>query len=67
MKSNHIYSKVGKSAFQAGTQMSQLIIENVTSKRFVIGVDNKSKLCQSFKVNTNGLTCKNHVCSANLI
>ena len=63
---NPIYSKAGKSPFQAGTQMSQVVVENVTSKKFVIGVNNKSKLCQSCKVNMNGLTCKSHVCSANL-
>ena len=60
---NPIYSGIGKTPFQAGTQATHLVVENSSSRKHVISVNNKNKLCQKC-----GLTHRedNHVCSANI-
>ena len=60
---NLIRSKVGKSPFQAGTQMTQVVVENNTPKKYVISVNNKSKLCQTCKRSS---PTSNHRCTANI-
>jgi hypothetical protein len=44
---NPIYSGIGKTPFQAATQVTQLVVENSTSKKQVIAITNKNKLCQT--------------------
>lgn len=43
---NPIYSGVGKTPFQAATQMTQVVAENSTPHKHIIAVTNKSKLCK---------------------
>ena len=44
---NPVYSGVGKTPFQPATQCTQLVVENSTSRKQVVAVTNKSKLCQT--------------------
>lgn len=70
---NPIYSGAGKTPFQSGTQVTQVTVENMTPKKHVIALTNKSKLCSSRHVTT----CKSknvtlpdnhlsHTCTANI-
>ena len=64
---NPIHSGVGKTPFQAGTQVTHVTVENTTPTKKVINVVNKSKLCQKCAVNKikKGVKCA-HNCSANI-
>ena len=42
---NRIFSGVGKTPFQAGTQCTMLVAENLTSKKKIISVGTYSKIC----------------------
>lgn len=78
---NPIYSGIGKTPFQAATQVTHLIAENSTPRKQIIAVTNKNKLCQKCaidnntmkhqKTSTNAKSSKRkthtaHVCSANI-
>lgn len=58
--------------YQAGTQVVQVTTEKSTNKGFVIEINDKSKLCQTARLEENRtgrqVTCPNHEghCSANL-
>ena len=67
---NPVYSATGKSPFQSGTQVTQVTVENRTSKKFVIDITNKGMLCPK-GVRAENMTgerpCPNHKgCTATL-
>ena len=70
--SNPIYSGGGNTPFQPATQMTQVVTENSTSKKKVIAVTNKSKLCQicallnSKSTVISGKGTDSHDCTASL-
>ena len=70
--SNPIYSGGGNTPFQPATQVTQLVVENSTSKKKVIAVNNKSKLCQTCALLKSGTTVTSgmgpdcHDCTASL-
>ena len=45
MFNNPLYSGIGKTPFQPATQCSYSVVENVTSKKQVIAIENINKLC----------------------
>ena len=63
---NPVYAGVGVTPFQPATQVTQLVAENVTSKKMIIQVTNKSKLCQVCALNRSQDSGKPHQCTANL-
>ena len=69
---NPIYSGVGRTPFQAGTQVTQVVCEQTTSKKQIVWLTNKSKLCQTARLlerqTGKEVTCPHHPghCSANL-
>lgn len=61
---NQLFSGIGNTPFQAGTQATLLVAENLTKKKKIIAVGTYSKLCScSIKYPTDAH--KNH-CTANL-
>ena len=69
---NPVYSAVGRSPFQAGTQVTQVVCEQTTSRKQIVCLTNKSKLCQTARMwehrTGREVTCPDHPgeCSANL-
>ena len=69
---NRPFSTVGKSPFQAGTQMTQVTCELSTSSKKVVAVTYKNKLCHKARLQEQKtgkvVTCPNHPghCSANI-
>lgn len=64
---NKLYSGVGKTPYQAGTQCSYVVAENVTTDRQIIAIENVNKLCSKHGFHTSERpTCdlKTGVCSA---
>jgi len=45
---NKLYSGVGKTTFQAGTQCNYLVVKNITKNRQVIAMENVNKLFQTW-------------------
>lgn len=69
---NPIYSGIGKTPFQAATQVTSLIVEGSTMKKQIISCNVKSKLCANARRHERetkqSVTCPDHPrkCTANL-
>ena len=64
---NPVHSGVNNTPFQAATQVTHLVAENVTTRKKIVAVTNKSKLCKvCANHRTSGTKPPPHKCSANL-
>ena len=65
--SNPTHASTGNTPFQAATQMTQLVAENLTTSKKIIGKNFKSQLCVQCAASKNrNEVIKPHDCSSNL-
>lgn len=70
MFNNPLYSGIGKLPFQPATQCSYSVVENVTTKKQIIAIENINKLCSKHGYHSAAeqteCDIKSETCSANI-